>query len=180
MKKSVIFILLILSLNAFSQEKEENVFEGKKTIFTIQLVPFSLGVEQFITKKTTLKFDFGGELLIVRFINDYYYYQQKYTKLYITPFFNLEPRFYTNIRSKTVKNKQQNSFYGDFLALKIKTGYNTFREQWYLQTGPMLGFQRKIGSNSFFAFSIGTGTTIIDDEINFGIIGEVRFGFILN
>jgi hypothetical protein len=118
--KYVLFIamLLGLSINGFSQEKEQSA-SVEKMVFGIQTGFAGIWVhgEFRLSNKFALRTEIGLDLGI---------WENNYTNesgLAFAPVITLEPRFYYNLKKRLAKGKRIDGNSGNFIALK--TSYNS-------------------------------------------------------
>lgn len=169
--------LLIISLSTSlkSQSIDDTTNYLKKTIVRLQIIPVGLSIEKRLTKKATLLFDFGAE----------YTYQsieingKKNREFLLIPYFAIEPRIYTNLKDRKVKGKRIDFHSGAYGAFRVKGDYD-YQNNWSVQFGPLVGFQRTLGRKGYWSISIGCGSTFMEEDIKFGLIGDLKLGFIIN
>ncbi len=119
MKKIIIILIIIISINSYSQTKTASV---EKSIYGIQTGLFGVWVntESRLSDKISLKseigFDFGAGKTIL---------DDKFTFL-ATPSITAEPRFYYNLNKRLDKGKNISKNSGNFISIKSTFNPDTF------------------------------------------------------
>ncbi len=172
----ITFILLLLSTSLKSQTQNDSLVNLEKTIVRLHLLPLGLGVENYLTENATLLIDIGaGFSYQVTEINGNWDSEFK-----LIPYLAIEPRIYTNLQTRQEKGKRTDYHSGAYGAFRLQGGIELENEDWYVQFGPLLGFQRTLGKKGYWNIGIGCGSTIVEEDIRFGLIGDLKLGFIIN
>jgi hypothetical protein len=139
-------------------------------------VPLGIGFENKLSNNITLLFDAGAVFsYLTTEIGDKWYDEFK-----LVPYFLIEPRYYVNLKERKELGKRTDHYSGAYGAFKLLAAINISDNEWGFQFGPLVGFQRTLGSRGYWNIGIGVGSTIFKEDIKFGLIGEFRLGFILN
>lgn len=172
----IIFTLLSLSTSLKSQSFNDTTVNLEKTIVRLHLLPLGLSVENHLTKHTTLLFDIGaGFSYQSTEING-----NRDSDFKLIPYLAIEPRIYTNLQSRKLIGKRIDYHSGAYGAFRLQGGLELESKEWYVQLGPLVGFQRTLGKNGYWNIGIGGGSTIVEEDIGFGLIGDLKLGFIIN
>lgn len=172
----ITFILFFISTTLRSQTQNDSLVLLEKTIVRIHLLPLGLTIEKHLAKNTTLLFDVGlGFLYEITEINS-----NKDLYLKYRPYLAIEPRIYTNLQERKEKGKRIDYHSGAYGAFRLQGGIELKNKKWNVQFGPLVGFQRTFGKKGYWNIAIGCGSTVVEKNISFGIIGNLELGFIIN
>lgn len=173
-KFSTCVIFVLFYIITFSQTPKDSTI-NQESIIRLHLISPGICFESIIHINKTILFDFGTGFSFMR-INENEI-KDNYFKL--IPYFLVEPRIYTNLKERKERGKRTDYFSGSYGAFKLQIGGSLSTEQWYAQLGPLVGFQRTLGKIGYWNIGIGVGSTIIDKDVNFGLIGDLKLGIIL-
>jgi hypothetical protein len=170
------FILLFLSTSLNAQAQNDSLVNLEKTFFRLHFLPLGLGIENHLTKNATLLIDIGAGFSY-QIIETY---GNRDSDFKLIPFLAIEPRIYTNLQTRQVKGKRTDYRSGAYGAFRLQGGIDLENEDWYVQFGPLVGFQRTLGKKGYWNIGIGCGSTIVEEDVRFGLIGDLKLGFIIN
>lgn len=175
-KLVLFFIVWICSMTVKSQSISDTSVQLEKCIVRLHALPIGLGVEIPLKKQSTISFDLGGMLAFQLDKNN----KVLFSDNMLNPYLSIESRLYTNLLARKNKGKRIDFHSGAYGAFKLQGGRDLTSMTWYLQTGPLVGFQRMLGLVGYWSVGLGCGALIRNDEFGFGLIGDFKFGLVLN
>ncbi len=169
-------LLFSLYTSLISQNQNDTIDNFENTVVRIHVLPLGLCIENHLYKQATLMLDFG--------VGSYYQYHEfsrnKYSDFKLIPYLAVESRLYTNLQERKVKGKRIDYHSGAYGAFRLQGGFELHSGEWFVQFGPLVGFQRTLCKRGYWNIGIGCGSTIVEEDFKFGLIGDLKIGFIIN
>lgn len=175
MKIVSVILLFLLCATAVSQNNNTQI-EYPSSVIRLHVLAPGITFEKNIIKNSTIVFDLGSGF-------SYQYLSvngESQSDYYFIPYFKVEPRVYRNLKKRKELNKQTNYYSGQYFGFQAKVGLPTKQIDLWQSYGPLWGFQKTFGKKGYWNIGLGFGAFISDKEIDFGGIGNLEFGFILN
>lgn len=175
MMKYFFIVILIVALTPGIKAQRMNIDTTSvqpRTLVRLSLIAPGLLVEQRIANSATLIFNlWTGFAFQYAEVNGR---AVSYSRIY--PNFTIEPRFYSSIKKRKVIVSKSNYYSGPYFGFPVTIGFNYSR----FSVGPVIGYMQGLGRKGYWNVAVGPGVTGAMGITQFGFIGGIGIGFILN
>jgi hypothetical protein len=176
-------ICLCISMQITSQKNEEikvdidsvNTFSVEKSIFSIQLGYFGgwINHEIRLSNKFSLRTEFGTD------VRRKWSIDPKWTELEQQASIILEPKFYYNLKKRSLKNKDIVDNAGNYFS--IRTAIPVYKShddvQYASYFSPFWGMRRNLGKSFNFELNLGYNIYYANQFYSMEAMASVRFGY---
>ncbi len=169
-------------ITTFLNKKEiKSVYEGvdiplvyydRNAIFKIDLIIPSFELEARLDNSTNILLAYEPGFAFFKFNNDP-------TEVMIVHQIKTSFRYYYNITDRIQKKRNTYKFSGNFISAYALVTFRSSISNDFVTIGPTWGIQRAWGNELHFSFELGIGSIFSDTYVNFGPLGEIKFGISL-
>ena len=176
MKYAIFCALFVSAFSNLNAQSDRNVEKG---VFKINALPIGVSYELGAGRNTTFNFDLnlaaglraGGD---------------PGPEFGIWPIFGADFRYYYNMERRLGKGKNILGNSGNYVSIVNKfrfgnalVGKLDFSSDYYYTTGVVYGIQRMRPKGFYWGASVGPGIYVDQFNVNVGLIGSIRLGWVL-
>ena len=180
MKKGFLILIIIFSVLDIFAQKSDTLF-SIGYIQKVNIISPSFGGEFAISKTRQLTFNYniGVKVEYQKTDNKSKYYNS-INNIFVTSYARLEIRNYMNHWHR-IKERPLDKYSGAYGSFKFESGIALTglesAEPYYIEFGPMIGFQQAIGNIWYWDVSAGVGPNKFLDNFAFTFFSSIKFGF---